>query len=68
MGEKGQLNGLQTVKKIREINQQTTIIVLSGQEDQCLIPDFIQSGAKKYISKDDYFIDTLMETIEAEIR
>jgi DNA-binding NarL/FixJ family response regulator len=68
MGEKGQMNGLQTVKKIREVNQEVTILVLSGQDDQSLIPEFIQSGAKKYISKDDYLIDTLMDTIDAEIR
>ena len=67
MGEKGQMNGLQIVKKIREIDQDTTILVLSSQEDESIIEDFIQSGAKQYISKDDYFIDTLIETIEAEV-
>ena len=65
-GVKGQMNGLQVVRKIREINQETTILVLSGQDDQDIIAEFIQSGAKQYISKDDYFIDTLIETIEAE--
>ena len=68
IGEKGQMNGLQTVRKIREINKKATILVLSGQEDKSIIADFIQSGAKKYISKDDYFIDTLIETIEEEVR
>jgi DNA-binding NarL/FixJ family response regulator len=68
IGEKGQMNGLQTVKKIREVNQEATILVLSGQEDKSIIADFIRSGAKKYISKDDYFIDTLIETIEEEVR
>lgn len=66
-GNKGQMNGLQVVRKIREIDQDTTILVLSGQEDESIIADFIQSGAKQYISKDDYFIDTLIETIEAEV-
>jgi DNA-binding NarL/FixJ family response regulator len=65
-GVKGQMNGLQVVRKIREISQETTILVLSGQDDQDIIAEFIQSGAKQYISKDDYFIDTLIETIEAE--
>lgn len=67
MGTNGQMNGLQVVRKIREIDQVATILVLSGQEDKSIIEDFIQSGAKKYISKDDYFIDTLIETIEAEV-
>ena len=67
MGTKGQMNGLQVVRKIREIDQDATILVLSSQEDESIIEDFIQSGAKQYISKDDYFIDTLIETIEAEV-
>jgi DNA-binding NarL/FixJ family response regulator len=67
LGEKGQMNGLQVVRKIREINQDVTILVLSGQEDEGIMQDFIRSGAKQYISKDDYFIDTLIETIEAEV-
>ena len=67
MGTKGQMNGLQVVRKIREIDQDAIILVLSGQDDESIIADFIQSGAKQYISKDDYFIDTLIETIEAEV-
>jgi DNA-binding response OmpR family regulator len=67
-GGKGQMNGLQLVKKIRAIDQEATILVLSGQEDETVREDFIQSGAKRYISKDDYFIDTLIDTIEDEMR
>lgn len=66
-GNEGQMNGLKVVRKIREIDQDATILVLSGQDDESIIADFIQSGAKQYISKDDYFIDTLIETIEAEV-
>ena len=67
IGEKGCLNGLEVVRRIREINQDVTIIVLSSQEDKDLIAEFINCGAKQYISKDDYFIDSLIETIEAEV-
>lgn len=66
-GGRGQMNGLQLVKKIRTIDREATILVLSGQEDQTIREDFIQSGAKRYISKDDYFIDTLIDTIEDEM-
>ena len=48
-------------------DREATILVLSGQEDQTIREDFIQSGAKRYISKDDYFIDTLIDTIEDEM-
>jgi DNA-binding NarL/FixJ family response regulator len=68
IADKGSLNGLETVRKIREINQEVTIIVLSSQEDKNLVEEYMKCGAKQYISKDDYFIDALIETIEGEVR
>ncbi len=65
--ETGQLSGLEVIKKIREVDKDVSIIVLSSQQDEDLIPEFINSGAKQYISKDDYFIDALIESIEAEV-
>lgn len=63
----GQLSGLDVIKKMREANQDVSIIVLSSQQDESLIPEFLKVGAKQYISKDDYFIDALIESIEAEV-
>ncbi|HEC43645.1 MAG TPA: response regulator [Bacteroides sp.] len=63
----GQLNGLDVIKKMREANKTVSIIVLSSQQDENLIPEFLKVGAKQYISKDDYFIDALIESIEAEV-
>ena len=63
----GQLTGLDVIRKMREVNKDVSIIVLSSQQDESLIPEFIKSGAKQYISKDDYFIDALIESIEAEV-
>jgi DNA-binding NtrC family response regulator len=63
----GQLSGLEVIKKMREADQNVSIIVLSSHLDQDLIPEFIKVGAKQDISKDDYFIDALIESIEAEM-
>jgi len=63
----GQLSGLDVIKKMREADKNVSIIVLSSQQDEELIPEFLKVGAKQYISKDDYFIDALIETIEAEV-
>jgi len=63
----GQLSGLEVIKKMREADRDVTIIVLSSQQDKNLIPEFLKVGAKQYISKDDYFIDALIESIEAEV-
>jgi DNA-binding NarL/FixJ family response regulator len=63
----GQLSGLDVIKKMRMADKDVSIIVLSSQQDDELIPEFLKVGAKQYISKDDYFIDALIETIEAEV-
>ena len=63
----GQLSGLDVIKKMRQADEKVAIIVLSSQQDENLIPEFLKSGAKQYISKDDYFIDALIESIEAEV-
>ena len=66
-GDTGQLNGLDVIKKMRKADKDVSIIVLSSQQDENLIPEFLKVGANQYISKDDYFIDALIESIEAEV-
>ncbi len=65
--DKGQLNGLEILKKLKAIDSDCTVIVLSSQQDESLIPEFLNNGAKKYISKDDYFVDELIASIENEV-
>jgi len=64
---KGQMSGMETLKKLKEADKKVTVIVLSAQQDEKLIPEFLKNGAKKYISKDEYFIDELIESIESSI-
>lgn len=63
----GQMNGLDIIREMRKTDKNVSIIVLSSQQDENLIPEFLKVGAKQYISKDDYFIDALIESIEAEV-
>lgn len=62
--EEGSLSGLDTLKKIREMGSKSTIVALSREKDEATIAEFMQNGAQKYVVKGDYFIDTLIETIE----
>lgn len=62
--EEGSLSGLDTLKKIREMGSKATIVALSREKDEATIAEFMQNGAQKYVVKGDYFIDTLIETIE----
>ncbi len=61
------LNGLQTLNKIREERTDIPVIILSAREDEELKNDFLKAGATKYIPKNDYFIDALIETMDKEL-
>jgi DNA-binding NtrC family response regulator len=59
-----QMDGLETLKKIREAGSNIPVIMLTSQEDEKLIPEFMKHGATKYIAKDSFFIDSLIESID----
>ena len=61
------MSGLETLKKIHSIDKSIPVIMLTSMKDQELIDDFKQFGAYKYVCKDSYFIDTLLETINEEL-
>ena len=58
------MSGLDTLKELRKTNENIPVIILSSQSDLSLVQEFIQNGAIKYIPKIDYFIDTLVESVE----
>jgi DNA-binding NarL/FixJ family response regulator len=62
--EGNSMSGLDTLEKINEINAEIPVVILSREKDKDTIKEFIKLGARKYVVKDDYFIDTLIETVE----
>lgn len=58
------MSGLDTMRKINSINKNIPVIILSREKDRGTIEKFIEEGAMKYVVKDHFFIDTLIETIE----
>jgi len=58
------MSGLDTMRKINSINKKIPVIILSREKDRGTIEKFIEEGAMKYVVKDHFFIDTLIETIE----
>ena len=58
------LNGLETLKEIRKVNTSIPVIILTGQGDDTLLTEFMENGANRYLTKDDFFIDSLIETIQ----
>ncbi len=63
-GEENTMTGLDTLQKINAYNSNIPVIILSREKDRETIEEFIKQGAMKYVVKDDYFIDTLIDTIE----
>lgn len=61
------MSGLDALVEIRKTNKEVDIIILSNQTDQAVIDEFFAKGATTYLSKEGYFIDTLIETIEKMI-
>jgi len=61
------LSGLETLKEIRKVNNKVPVVILTGQGDDALLTEFMENGADRYLTKDDYFIDSLIETIQQVI-
>lgn len=62
------LNGLDTLKEIRKVNQKIPVVILTGQGDETLLSEFMENGADRYLTKDHFFIDSLIETIQQVIQ
>lgn len=60
----GAMSGMEALKTIHTMRKDIPIIILSQQPDKDLIDEFMKNGATRYISKDEYFIDSMIETIE----
>ena len=57
------MTGMDLAKKIKEINPAILLIFLSGNDDNAVMSEALAMGAKKYILKDGYFIDNLIECV-----
>jgi len=61
------LNGLDTLKEIRKVDKDVPVVILTGQGDDALLSEFMEQGANRYLTKDDFFVDSLIETIQEVI-
>ena len=58
------MNGIEILEKIRNYDGEIPVIVLTGFGTDDLYHRFIKKGAKQFLTKDDYFIDSLIYTID----
>ena len=57
------MTGIDVAKKIKKTNPSTFLIFLSGNDDVAVINEAKAMGVEKYILKDGYFIDNLIECV-----
>ena len=62
------LSGLETLKEIRKVDKDVPVVILTGQDDDALLSEFMDQGANRYLTKNDFFIDSLIETIQEVIK
>ena len=58
------LSGLETLIEIRKKDKDVPVVILTGQGDDTLLSEFMEHGANRYLTKDDFFIDSLIETLQ----
>jgi CheY-like chemotaxis protein len=63
----GDMSGMETLMEIKKINRSLPVVILTAMEDENLKNEYLSKGAARFIQKNDYFIDTLMETIYQQL-
>lgn len=58
-------SGLEILSKLRERKYENPVIVLSGEQDEEVINAYKSHGVDKFIKKDSFFIDSLIESINS---
>ncbi|MFZ5938955.1 MAG: response regulator [Bacteroidota bacterium] len=58
------MDGLETLLEIRKTDKKIPVIVLTGHGDDKLLSRFMDAGVKRFLTKDDFFVDSLMESID----
>lgn len=59
-------SGLEILKEIKKKNNSVKVIILSSIKDEKVKSEYLSIGATRFIEKNDYFIDALMEILDEE--
>jgi len=62
--ENCKMNGIEILKKLKKLDRNISVIILSRHKDQELISEYMKYGASIYIPKENFFIDELIDSIE----
>jgi DNA-binding NtrC family response regulator len=59
------IGGIEILKKLKKLKRDISVIILSRHKDQEIISEYMKYGASRYITKENFFIDDLIEAIES---
>jgi two-component system NtrC family response regulator len=62
-GGEAKMDGVETLEKVRKILPDVPVIVLTAYGSDELYKRFIEAGAKRFLTKDDFFVDALIDSI-----
>ncbi|MDF1571527.1 MAG: response regulator [Bacteroidales bacterium] len=62
-GGDGKMDGIETLEKVRKISPDVPVIVLTAHGSDELYRRFIKAGAKRFLTKDNFFVDALIDSI-----
>lgn len=63
-GGDDKMDGIETLEKIKGITTEVPIVILTGYGSEELSQEFIKKGADRFLTKDDYFIDSLIAVVK----
>ncbi len=61
----GGMNGIEVIRRVRELSPKTRVVVLSMHDDEEFVVDALRAGARAYVLKDSIADDLLHATREA---
>jgi two-component system OmpR family response regulator len=64
---KEDLEGINILKQIKKKNNKQEVVILSSYENDQKVQELLDNGASRFIPKNDYFIDAIMEMIDSDL-
>jgi len=62
-GDDAKMDGIETLEKVRKISPDVPVIVLTAHGSDELYKRFIEAGARRFLTKDNFFVDALIDSI-----
>lgn len=60
-----QMNGLETLKQIKDYNPEIVVVALTGQNDISVVKEMLDAGVNKYFQKAKDPVDKICKTIDS---